>query len=296
MHFDKWRSILWPAGGSLLGVLVVPIAIEQYPETFKNNAWILPLLMCLVLGCWIAPLLIHSNVVRLYKALEVKTGGPRAVAIFALGTALAIFLTVYGGDQLFHFHQRHIAKKLQYIDRLSSEGSNKRSANAPTISNSNPAPIQNKQSPSQPKRSVGIECPNSLSFTQSVKLDDGPDPYYIDQITITPKHFKQEVSNFIRFHATGIITGGAGEGVPEKGGHSFDYPPSGIAGASGRLGVIIHNNKWAELWLSDQRRFEDAGAVSLRLTGLERFKVDCVQQPPIPENELIKIGPAKPPQ
>ena len=49
MVFGKIRDLLWPLGATVLALLVAPIAIEQYPEFFKESPWILP--VTTTIGC-----------------------------------------------------------------------------------------------------------------------------------------------------------------------------------------------------------------------------------------------------
>jgi hypothetical protein len=109
----RWRDVLWPIGGTILGLLAVPLAIEEYPEVFKENPWILPLSIVIVLGCWILPLLIHRRVARSIAWL---------ISIRFVGKALAalipIFLVgvlVFGVVGIFQFHKRHLAARLEHI-------------------------------------------------------------------------------------------------------------------------------------------------------------------------------------
>jgi hypothetical protein len=49
--FRRWSDVLWPLGGTVIGLLVVPLAIDQYPEFFHENRWLLPLSVCFVVTC-----------------------------------------------------------------------------------------------------------------------------------------------------------------------------------------------------------------------------------------------------
>jgi hypothetical protein len=69
--FKRWTEVLWPLGGTLLGLLVMPLFIDQYPDFFHRNTLVLPLSAFVVLACWIIPFIAHENSRRMYGAIEI---------------------------------------------------------------------------------------------------------------------------------------------------------------------------------------------------------------------------------
>jgi hypothetical protein len=108
---SRWKDILWPFAGTLFGLLVVPIAIAQYPDFFNENRWLLPVLMSVVAICWLLPLFVHKNSQRLWGWIVNRGGG--SIAIFVVAGAMALSLAVMGWIRLFHYHEKHLASVLK---------------------------------------------------------------------------------------------------------------------------------------------------------------------------------------
>lgn len=110
--FGKIRDWLWPLAATVLALFVAPIAIEQYPEIFKESPWILPLGITTVCGCWLIPLLVHDRTRRFHRWTIDRLG--RKVGwsvILAMGGLLAAVL-VFGGVRLYGKHKRHLEARL----------------------------------------------------------------------------------------------------------------------------------------------------------------------------------------
>jgi hypothetical protein len=104
--FEVWASILWPLGGTLLGLIVIRLAIDQYPEFFHTNTWLLPLSAICVVFCWLAPLFVHQRAWRLVQwIVAIRYAGPALAAILMLALPVVI---VFGSVKLFHFHSEHL--------------------------------------------------------------------------------------------------------------------------------------------------------------------------------------------
>src|SRR5438876_1167614 len=97
-----WRDYLWPAGGTLLGLIAIPVAIAQYPDFFNENAWLLPISVGIVVLCWVLPLLLHDRVRRIYRAvIGIKRWG---MALFVVLCLAALCCLYFGGNKLLKFH------------------------------------------------------------------------------------------------------------------------------------------------------------------------------------------------
>jgi len=106
-----WKEILWPLGGTLFGLFVVPIAIAQYPDFFNENRWLLPASVFIVAVCWLLPLLIPRNIQRLLVWVISRGGGSIAVSILlALGLLVALG---FGCVRLFRLHEKHLSAVLE---------------------------------------------------------------------------------------------------------------------------------------------------------------------------------------
>jgi hypothetical protein len=106
MQFKNWKDFLWPLGGTLLGLLVMPLAIAQYPRFFNENEWTLPASVFMVLICWIIPLLVHDRARKIYsRIIAIPTCGG-ILFFFAVLAVLAVL--IFGSSTLFRFHSRHL--------------------------------------------------------------------------------------------------------------------------------------------------------------------------------------------
>jgi hypothetical protein len=109
-RFAKWAGFLWPIGGTVLGLLVMPVAIAQYPEFFNGARWILPVSVAVMVVCWVVPLFQHKRAKRLFTWI-------RASPLFGQGFAIVITLLIlvfigYVSVKLFNFHERHLSSAL----------------------------------------------------------------------------------------------------------------------------------------------------------------------------------------
>ena len=104
--WEQWRGFLWPLGATVLSLIVLPVAIEQYPEFFRDNKWILPVSVVVVLGCWTIPLFVHHRVRKLCSwIIRVRyVGWLLLIVLFVCGAA-AMWL---GGVRLLRFHRHHL--------------------------------------------------------------------------------------------------------------------------------------------------------------------------------------------
>jgi hypothetical protein len=110
--FKKLADLLWPIGGAVLGFLVMPTLIEQYPDVFHNNRWLLPVSAFFVLMCFITPLLLHERAVRMVMYItRLPYQAPGLVLAALIPVALLVGFS-YGGLVLFRFHQNHLAMVL----------------------------------------------------------------------------------------------------------------------------------------------------------------------------------------
>jgi hypothetical protein len=111
MDFKKASDYLWPVGATVLGLLVMPLAIEQYPEFFKENRWPLPVSVVIVLACWILPFVLHDRAKRFFQWTRGQHWGVKVAACVAMVLFLA---ALYGGGiKLFRFHSAHLQAALR---------------------------------------------------------------------------------------------------------------------------------------------------------------------------------------
>jgi hypothetical protein len=105
---NRLKDFLWPIGGALLGLLVVPILIEQYPEIFKESPWILPLSTGVMILCFVFPLLFHERVTRGFRWSREFFGMP--VTVLALVIIVGALFLVGGG--IYRWHVHHLESRL----------------------------------------------------------------------------------------------------------------------------------------------------------------------------------------
>lgn len=108
----KWLDYLGPFGGTVLGLIVVPLAIEQYPEWFENG-WMLPASFILVVICILLPLVLHKRANRFYVRVVGANHVLRYGAVIFSVLLLCAFAT--GVRWLFRFHTAHLAQKLAQV-------------------------------------------------------------------------------------------------------------------------------------------------------------------------------------
>ena len=93
----------------MLGLLVVPITIEQYPEIFKESHWVLPASVLLVMAFWIVPVLIHERAKRLWNFGYQRFGvGPTSIAVLLVICLGTLFLS-----KMYSSHVRHLESRLK---------------------------------------------------------------------------------------------------------------------------------------------------------------------------------------
>jgi hypothetical protein len=122
--FSKFRDLLWPLGATVLALFVVPIAIEQYPEVFKDSPWILPLGVLVVCLCWVIPLLVHDRVGRIHGWILGRLGNRIGLIAVVLGFVVAISVVSAFGFKLYGKHKRHLEARLQSLRPSVSNTSN----------------------------------------------------------------------------------------------------------------------------------------------------------------------------
>lgn len=93
-----------------MALIVVPLLIEQYPELLKENRFVLPISVAVVVFCWTFPLFRHNRTAALY---ELAMGGG-VVRKVAAGTAVAAAICgiAWGSIRLFKFHSDHLSRVL----------------------------------------------------------------------------------------------------------------------------------------------------------------------------------------
>jgi hypothetical protein len=115
--FRRWAAVLWPVGSTLLALIGMPVAIEQYPELFRQNTWILPICTIVVIACWVAPVLFHESPRRWYRSVASL---PRLGAVLAPALTLALLtLLILGSVRLFRYHRNHLVAALRNDDHPS---------------------------------------------------------------------------------------------------------------------------------------------------------------------------------
>src|ERR1700733_13181744 len=108
MATGRWKELLWPFGGTVLGIFLIPVAIAQYPDFVNANRWLLPSSVVVVAICWIVPLARHKNIVRMFQWILTLGGG--WIAISVIVCLMAILTLGLGCIELFRFHEQHLAK------------------------------------------------------------------------------------------------------------------------------------------------------------------------------------------
>lgn len=102
-----WAALLWPLGGTLFGLIVVPVAIAQYPRFFNENEWLLPASVVVVVFCWCFPLLLHKRARRFYSDISAHgAGGKLALAVISI---IVVGLLYIGAKRLLASHKAHLS-------------------------------------------------------------------------------------------------------------------------------------------------------------------------------------------
>src|ERR1700686_5856144 len=94
----NFSDFLWPLGGTVFGLLVVPVAIAQCPKFFNENEWLLPASVVVVVICWLVPLLLHNRARRISSAIfAAGNAGKILLSVIFLAIAIGLF---FGGKEL----------------------------------------------------------------------------------------------------------------------------------------------------------------------------------------------------
>lgn len=99
----------------MLALFVAPIAIEQYPEVFKDAPWILPSGIVIVCICWIVPLLVHDRVRRIHDWVFTRLGKRLGWVVVVFSLAITVGLVWTLGYKLYGKHKRHLEARLQTL-------------------------------------------------------------------------------------------------------------------------------------------------------------------------------------
>lgn len=109
-NYRKLADLLWPIAGLILGLILMPVAISQYPDFFNHNPLLLPISVLVVVACWMVPLFLHERASRIYKWIWSRG---IAVKILSLIAALLVLTVVISGSiKLFRFHSRHLEREI----------------------------------------------------------------------------------------------------------------------------------------------------------------------------------------
>jgi hypothetical protein len=110
-RYKRWTELLWPIGGTLIGLIVVPLAIDQYPDFFHVNRWLLPISVIVVAVCFVIPLLVHENARTLVRKMAAT---PKIGTAMIFGVAVLLVACFLGASwKLFQFHSRQLNAVLQ---------------------------------------------------------------------------------------------------------------------------------------------------------------------------------------
>ena len=104
----NWKDFFWPLGGTLFGLLVMPITIAEYPQFFNENEWILPISVIAVLVCWVIPLALHDRSRRIYSSItSIPRFGHFLFVLICLTAGLSLY---FGGTRLFRYPPEAFAR------------------------------------------------------------------------------------------------------------------------------------------------------------------------------------------
>lgn len=209
------KDLLWPLGGTLFGLFVIPIAIAQYPTFFNENRWILPASVSATLACWVVPLLLHDRTRWVYSRIaKIRWLGKPLFFVLCL---LALGGLVAGGRALFKFHSKHLAAAFVSESSLLSTNKNSESIskNPESVTRNiksgkqaqNRSTQENKSVPSVSKRAAENSIP-AASFVQSPT----PVPNAATTITTPVAHVTEQNPHrrmvFQRLHYQALAPGG----------------------------------------------------------------------------------------
>ncbi len=139
----------------MLALFVVPIAIEQYPEFFKDSPWILPLAVVIVCICWLVPLLVHDRVRRIHGWILRYLGTRLGWLVVGLSVVVTVGVVVTLGYTLYGKHKRHLEARLQGLRPRVSNDSREKKAPPPTqTASEDKERAQESIKPSVPKKPV----------------------------------------------------------------------------------------------------------------------------------------------
>lgn len=171
MDYKKLADFLFPIGATVLAILVMPLAIEQYPEFFKENRWPLPISVLIVALCWLFPLMLHERAKGIVNwARSHGWFGIVLTSLIAISVCLGL---LWGSVKLFRFHSNHLALALKKKEK-------KPEPNAETV----PAPIKSETTPSVSKMSVKpvslsrIEITNFIGSPARNKITNQPGYFF----------------------------------------------------------------------------------------------------------------------
>jgi hypothetical protein len=275
--WDQWRGLLWPLGATVLSLLVLPVAIEQYPEFFRDNEWILPGSVILVLACWMIPLFVHHRAQKLYSwIVRIKYVGWLALILVIVCGVVAMWAI---GARLFRFHRNHLDAAIRESQRnLPPPSTSPQPQPSTPKLEPQPKPQARKMKPKQP---VGPRCNNSFRFTQKGFEEDIGGTRFGELVTIFPQPSKQakDLPPVVILRGTATIIDGRGLGVLVAT-NGWDPVQAGISVSTGIMGLSITNSTSAQLWLQDVDKFQRAKAVDVMVYSKEQFRITCVYQEP----------------
>ncbi|MGB7555161.1 MAG: hypothetical protein WBM04_12360 [Candidatus Korobacteraceae bacterium] len=186
----------------MLGLVVLPVAIAQYPDFFNRNVWVLPLSIIAVLLCWIFPLLLHSRTKAIYE--YVATIPKLGLPLFALLVMLLVGSLFLGGRKLLRFHKNHLRRM------TIEESQQAKNEPAPTVQaskkNDTDTEVKSTAQPTQQLRSEPESKPKAKAKPTPTKSDSPSraavaKPQMVQYHDLTPEECKV-VSPFARQFAT----------------------------------------------------------------------------------------------
>jgi hypothetical protein len=236
MSFKKWKDFLWPLGATLLSLLVMPIAMMQYPQFFSENTWVLPVSFVAALSCWIVPLFFHDRTRRMYSSIVAipKYGN------LLLGFVCLAFLAtcVFGGGIVLRFHRNHFKKiaaqsqQVVPVKPVSQPGADA----APKFIPPPPMPDEN----SQPKVLQKLRSKTPVASPASGETAGTENYGTIDSVTGVPKHHGTQDQ------PTATVTHGSNAGNPTVANQNDSKPSS--------------QSDCSKLKISDNKMIDSGGA------------------------------------